>query len=267
MYPNPSIHQAVTPTVWSLMRENQGASAVFPYLLIAGTVVLTFVSPVTSPRPGSMQTFHKCLLDKWRLNRRQRFRVCDSCEQKRTLTIQSSSSHHLESEDTFYWGLANKVYIHRQSNNLTCWYKNQINILFFQILLSLKKFFFNFSSTKSYLVALIKGSKTKFCKAQTWGKWAATFLLRAWVLLLTKNLPLKSKESPSKRRSRNRTVINPPPHSGSQATSCKPAPDAHCILPSALLPADRHRQRPHGIPGCREDIYLSSRTYFPSFQA
>ena len=103
-------HQAGTPTVWSLMRETQGASAtVFPYLLIAGTVVLTFVSPVTSPRPGSTQTFHKCLLDKWRLNGRQRFTVCDSCEQKRTLPVQCSSSHHLESEDTFYQGLANKI--------------------------------------------------------------------------------------------------------------------------------------------------------------
>lgn len=42
-------------------------------------VVLTSVSPVANPMPGSQQTSHKCLLDEWKLNGRQRFQIYDTC--------------------------------------------------------------------------------------------------------------------------------------------------------------------------------------------
>lgn len=53
-------HQAGTSTVCSLMRENLGGCYGFPLF----TAILTFVSPVTSPMPGSKQTFHK-MFDGW----------------------------------------------------------------------------------------------------------------------------------------------------------------------------------------------------------
>lgn len=112
-------------------RRTWGLCYCFPHLLIEGTAILTFISPVTGPMPGSKQTFHKCWMNEGWMEDKSSESV--TLVNRRILPVQCSSSHHLETEAMLYQKPTDKMYIRCQSNNLICWHKNQINTLYLQI--------------------------------------------------------------------------------------------------------------------------------------